>query len=245
MPYTYKKTGNKYTVYKKSGEKVGTTGGTKEQLKKYLAALHIHEPKKGMKKEAVEGALDTVYAVQKPYVGCELTSLVHPIDPLVGLEGSTIVPDSVHNVYVDQQMALDAAKDLYEAYCKDQEMLEEKKATTSEKIKKAIDTLEKKHKEHIAMVKEDPKNAAKHKEHIAKIAGQIDDLMTKLEKIEKSKKSVEKEKEDKKKGALDEMKNILKQSKLSSKEYQDAKKLKDFKASDWKWNKEEQLYTKK
>jgi len=36
----------------------------------------------------------------------------------------------------------------------------------------------------------------------------------------------------------------LKQSKLSSAEYQKAKKLKDFKASDWKWNADEDLYTK-
>ena len=36
----------------------------------------------------------------------------------------------------------------------------------------------------------------------------------------------------------------LKQAKLSSAEYQKAKKLKNFKASDWKWNADEDLYTK-
>jgi len=36
----------------------------------------------------------------------------------------------------------------------------------------------------------------------------------------------------------------LKQAKLSSSEYQKAKKLKNFKASDWKWNADEDLYTK-
>ena len=36
-----------------------------------------------------------------------------------------------------------------------------------------------------------------------------------------------------------------KQNKLSSAEYQKAKKQKDFKASDWNWNKDEQLYIKK
>jgi ElaB/YqjD/DUF883 family membrane-anchored ribosome-binding protein len=36
----------------------------------------------------------------------------------------------------------------------------------------------------------------------------------------------------------------LKASKLSSSEYQKAKKLKDFKASDWKWNADKDLYTK-
>jgi len=36
----------------------------------------------------------------------------------------------------------------------------------------------------------------------------------------------------------------LKKSKLSSKEYQDAKKLKDFKAKDWKWDAKQDLYIK-
>jgi hypothetical protein len=47
-------------------------------------------------------------------------------------------------------------------------------------------------------------------------------------------------------GAAEEIKEAvnLKQSKLSSAEYQQAKKLKDFKASDWKWNASEDLYTK-
>jgi hypothetical protein len=47
----------------------------------------------------------------------------------------------------------------------------------------------------------------------------------------------------KRKGELEEAVN-LKASKLSSAEYQKAKKLKDFKASDWKWNADEDLYTK-
>jgi hypothetical protein len=46
-------------------------------------------------------------------------------------------------------------------------------------------------------------------------------------------------------GAAEEINEVnLKQSKLSSAEYQKAKKLKDFKASDWKWNADEDLYTK-
>jgi hypothetical protein len=46
-------------------------------------------------------------------------------------------------------------------------------------------------------------------------------------------------------GTTKELKEVnLKASKLSSAEYQKAKKLKDFKASDWKWNADEDLYTK-
>lgn len=44
MPYSVKKQGDKYCVFKKdSGEKVGCTAGNKESLRKYLAALHMHE----------------------------------------------------------------------------------------------------------------------------------------------------------------------------------------------------------
>jgi len=41
MPYTAKKVGDQYCVYK-HGEKVGCTDGNKEALKKYMAALHIN-----------------------------------------------------------------------------------------------------------------------------------------------------------------------------------------------------------
>ena len=43
MPYSYHKDGDKYVVTKKdTGKEVGRTKGTKEALKKYLAALHIN-----------------------------------------------------------------------------------------------------------------------------------------------------------------------------------------------------------
>ena len=41
MPYTYKKEGDKYVVYKKDGgQRVGATAGNKTALNKYLGALH-------------------------------------------------------------------------------------------------------------------------------------------------------------------------------------------------------------
>lgn len=54
MPYVSRKQGNKYVVYKKKsdgtpGERVGATKGTKEALKKYLAALHVNEINYNMK----------------------------------------------------------------------------------------------------------------------------------------------------------------------------------------------------
>lgn len=158
----------------------------------FASTKHKGLPKK-VKKENLDTGLATVYMVQKPYSGCELSSLVKPIDPLVGLEGSEVVADQVHGVFPDQDQAALVANELYEAHCAQEDMLEEKKGTVGDKIKKAIDQLEKKHKEHINLAKEDPKNASQHKEHIAKIAHQIDDLMTKLEKIEKSKKEIKKD----------------------------------------------------
>lgn len=55
MPYTYKKQGDKYVVYKKdSGKRVGATKGTKEALKKYLAALHMHEIRSYIREQVAE-----------------------------------------------------------------------------------------------------------------------------------------------------------------------------------------------
>jgi hypothetical protein len=162
----------------------------KSDVKDFAATKHKGLPKK-VKKENMGVA--SMYIVRKPYAGCELTSLVKPIDPLVGIgAGHEITPDQVYGVYADQDQALNVANELYEAYCKQEEILEEKKAKVGDKLKKTIDHLEKKRKEHLDMAKEDPKNASKHKEHIAKIATHIDDLMSKMEKIEKSKKNVEK-----------------------------------------------------
>ena len=46
MPYTHKKVGDQYCVYKKdTGKKVGCTDGNEEALRKYLAALHINDSK--------------------------------------------------------------------------------------------------------------------------------------------------------------------------------------------------------
>lgn len=53
MPYKTRKVDNKYCVYKKDGgKKVGCTDGTKEALRKYLAALHIAEDEVEVKMES-------------------------------------------------------------------------------------------------------------------------------------------------------------------------------------------------
>ena len=158
----------------------------------FAATKHKGLPSK-VKKENVDGAIDTLYMVKKPFDGCNASSLVAPLDPLQGAQDQA---DQVHGVFPDQDRAMAIAETLYEEYCTKMEALEEKKGAVTGKISSAIDALEKKRKEHVDMAKEDPKNASQHKDKIAMLATKIDDLMSKLEKVERSKKAKE-EKKDK------------------------------------------------
>jgi hypothetical protein len=158
----------------------------------FAATKHKGLPSK-VKKENVDGAIDTLYMVKKPFDGCNASSLVAPLDPLQGAQDQA---DQVHGVFPDQDQAMAVAETLYEEYSQKMEALEEKKGAVTGKISSAIDSLEKKRKEHVDMAKEDPKNASQHKDKIAMLATKIDDLMSKLEKVERSKKAKE-EKKDK------------------------------------------------
>lgn len=148
-----------------------------------------------------------MYVVLKPMDNLDAAGLIKELNPLVGLQPLNVEMGNVHSVHHDESEAQRIAAEVYDAYTKEVQALEEKKGKVGDKLKKTIDHLEKKRKEHLDMAKEDPKNASQHKEHIAKIASQIDDLMSKMERIEKSKKNVEKvedEKSDKKKDKLEE-----------------------------------------
>ena len=158
----------------------------------FAATKHKGLPSK-VKKENVDGAIDTLYMVKKPFDGCNASSLVAPLDPLQGAQDQA---DQVHGVFPDQDQAMAIAETLYEEYSQKMEALEEKKGAVTGKISSAIDSLEKKRKEHVDMAKEDPKNASQHKDKIAMLATKIDDLMSKLEKVERSMKAKE-EKKDK------------------------------------------------
>ena len=201
MPYVIDK--KEKCVYKENpngsrGKKVGCTKGN---LNDYVAALQMHhEGRTNLKESVIPGAIDQLYAVQKPYSGCEPSSMIKPVDPIMGLGNDFDQNrDSIHAVFADPDMANDVANELYEEYLKKEQALEEKKGSVTDKIKKAIDKLEKKRKEHMDLAKEDPKSASQHRDHIAQIMDKVDDFMVKLEKIEKSKKEVEKDKKDKEK----------------------------------------------
>lgn len=157
------------------------------------ASGHIKQKK--VKKENMGVA--SMYVVRKPNPDMNEADLVMELNPLEGLQPLNIMQDDVVSVHHDETEARRIAAEAYKSCMDEAFQLEEKKGKVGDKLKKTIDHLEKKRKEHVDMAKEDPKNASKHKEHIAKIATQIDDLMSKMEKIEKSKKNVEKV-EDKK-----------------------------------------------
>lgn len=159
----------------------------------FASTKHKGLPTK-VKKENVDGAIDTLYMVKKPFDGCNAKSLVIPMNPIQGAQDQA---DQVHGVFPDQDQAMAIAEKLYEEYCAKMEALEEKKGTVAQKIASSIDALEKKRKEHVDAAKADPKNAGQHKDKIAVLATKIDDLMSKLEKVEKSKKNVEGDKEKK------------------------------------------------
>ena len=217
MPYTFKKTGNQYTAYKKTGDKlkvVGHTKGTEKAKEAYKTALNIGAAKADgakipkIKKENMtfDNQVGDMYAVQRPYDGCDANKLVHKVDPLMGINGAGIDASQVYGAYLDEKAAMVMAEKLCKEFTDAAVMLEKKKEVVVGRLKKAIDELEAKRTENVNMIKENPKESGAHKETIAQLATKIDDLMTKLEKIENSKKEIKKDKEDKKKKSLKESK---------------------------------------
>lgn len=166
----------------------------KSDVKDFASTKHKGLPKK-VKKENMGVA--SMYVVRKPHADMKEADLVLELNPLEGIQPLNIGMEDVHSVHATAEDAQAIAAEAYKNCMDEAFQLEEKKGKVGDKLKKAIDQLEKKRKQHVDMAKEDPKNASQHKEHIAKLASQIDDLMSKMEKIEKSKKNVEKKEEKK------------------------------------------------
>ena len=172
----------------------------KSDVTDFAATKHKGLPKKAKKENM---GVASMYVVRKPHSDMNEADLVMELNPLEGIEPLNINMADVHSVHASAEDAQEIAAEAYRKCMDEALQLEAKKGEVGDKIKKAIDQLEKKRKEHMDMAKEDPKQASKHKEHIAKIAQQIDDLMTKMEKIEKSKKEIEKVEDNKKKDKKD------------------------------------------
>jgi len=180
----------------KKGLQKGKPGEASSQMAKMpMKSLKKFMHTKKDKKENM-GVVPPMYVVRKPHADMKEADLVMELNPLEGIQPLNIEMGDVHSVHATAEDAQAIAAEAYKKCMDEALQLEEKKGKVGDKIKKAIDQLEKKRKEHMDMAKEDPKQASKHKEHIAKIAQQIDDLMTKMEKIEKSKKEIKKEEDN-------------------------------------------------
>ena len=147
---------------------------------------------KNKMKENIDGSINTVFLVQKPYSGCELASLVKPIDPLLGIgAGHKIVPEKVHALFTDENIANKIAQNLYQEHLEEEKKLEEKKLKVESKLKKAITELERLRTENTNLLKEDPTNNEV-KEEIANLTEKINAYLETLQKINESKTTKEK-----------------------------------------------------
>lgn len=196
MPYTHKKEGNKYVVYK-GGKKVGETKGTKEALKKYLAALHINADKdqKALKESILaldqpetvptapthEDEVGNVYVVLKPHPEMDAQGMVHQSD-VFGV--NRFSPENIHGVYNDEDRATGIAEKLVREMHVSMAQLEEKKGKVSDKLQKAITKLQKQINKHMDAANEDPANADEHQ-------AKADNLMQKIKSLRHKHKMVE------------------------------------------------------
>jgi hypothetical protein len=165
---------------------------SRDKLKKYAGTKHKGLPKT-VKKENTDGCVTEMYAIKNPYSGCQSQELVVPFDPIHGVPQDQVSPDAIHGIYHDRSMADAIAEQLYEDHVKYEGMIEEKKGTVVDKIKSSIDKLEKSRKHYMEMTKSDPKSASTHREKIASITSKIDELVSKMEMVEKSKKQKKEE----------------------------------------------------
>jgi uncharacterized protein YegP (UPF0339 family) len=134
-----------------------------------------------------------LHIVQKPSDGCSCDKMVHQVDPIAG---HSIDPQTIHGIYSTPEEAMKVAESLYKGHMDSMKKLEEKKDTVTKKLTSAINMLEKKRKDCMNMVKENPNDAQSHKAKISEISSQIESLMDKLEKVSKSKKQILEEGDD-------------------------------------------------
>jgi len=193
---------------------------TKKSASDYASTKHKGLPKK-VKKKSIKENMDyenkvgQLHMVQKPSAGCDVAGMVYQIDPISGIQQHGVDAQTVHGVYSTPEEAQKVAEKLYNEHMTGMKKLEEKKGTVANKLNKAITMLEKKHKGLMETAKENPAQASSHKAAIAEIQSKIQELMDKLELVEKSKKPIESKKDEKKTlkenigGNLDTLKKLL------------------------------------
>ena len=220
---------------------------TKKSATDFASTKHKGLPKKVKKakkaiKENYENKVGMLHIVQKPSEGCSCDKMVHQVDPIAG---HSIDPQTIHGIYSTPEEAMKVAESLYKGHMDSMKKLEEKKDTVTKKLTSAINMLEKKRKDCMNMVKENPNDAQSHKAKISEISSQIEGLMDKLEKVSKSKKQIlENEKEPKQKtleDVLSDIKADIKIEKEDDKEiiikYKSSQKLPEYIIDDLNINK--------
>jgi hypothetical protein len=206
MPYTHKKVGTKYIVYKGT-KKVGETEGTKTALNKYLAALHIAD-KKTTKKEAKSlkesmmdmqmepsqhdhpGCEDTVgkiFIVLKPVPGASPIDLVHPTHAF-GM--GQYDPQGVHGVYNDEEEANMVAESACNELHKHLTGVEKKKDQILDKITEKIAGFQKEINAHMKEATDNPELAEKHHQLAERKMQAIGALRGKHKMVKEAKKEV-------------------------------------------------------
>ena len=203
MPYTPKKVGDKYVVYKR-GEIVGKTKGTKEALRKYLAALHIADkPKKETINESMtpehlshpgcEDKVGEIFVVLKPGPESSPEDIVHQTHAF-GM--GQFEPQGVHGVYNDENEANLVAEAACTELRKHLEEVEGKKGTVTKKIDKIIEKLQKEINSHMQEASEVPERADEAHSLAERKMATIKGLREKRKMVEASKKPLP-EKEEK------------------------------------------------
>jgi hypothetical protein len=173
---------------------------TKKSAGDYASTKHKGLPKK-VKKKSIKENMDyenkvgSMHMVQKPYSGCNVAGMVYEIDPITGIQQHGVDAQTVHGIYPTPEEAQKVAEKLYNEHMGEMKKLEEKKGKVATKLTSAITKLEKKHKDLMEMAKANPKEAATHKAAISEIQTKIQELMDKLQMVEKSKKPIETEEE--------------------------------------------------
>ena len=210
MPYTHKKVGDKYVVYK-NGKKVGSTDGTKTALNKYLAALHIAEkPKKESIKENMmeqglgmepsqfdhpgcEDSIGKIFVVLKPTPETSHEDLVHSTHAF-GM--GQFNPQGVHGIYNDEEEANIVAEAAQSNLHKHLAKVEKKKDHVLDEISKHIDRLQKEINSHMKEATEKPEESGMHHQLAERKMNAIKGLRDKHKMVKASKKELPKKDEE-------------------------------------------------
>lgn len=210
MPYTHKKVGSKFVVYK-SGKKVGETQGTKTALNKYLAALHIAD-KKSQKKESkvVKEGIEEIrlskiphnvvfWVVENPKSPTENPDmLVFQSDPFTFARQvlGGLREDEVYGFFMDEEEASNAAHDLIDSVYESAKNLELKKETVLEKLNKHINKLQRDINGHMKAASELPEEADKHHMMAERKMQMIKSMRDKHKMVEAAKKTLPQKEEE-------------------------------------------------